>query len=88
MTELLAVDQAVRRKALAVLREGRLTVVSARSGSTTNVPFELVAAVRSSRGTTTYAVDLADGEWACTCRDQVRPCGHIFAAQLITGQAS
>lgn len=75
----------LRAKALAVLREGRLTVVLARSPAGSVRPQELVCAVRSSRhGGPTYAVDLAGGVWSCTC-DREQPCAHIAAAQLVAG---
>lgn len=73
-----------RRKALSILREGRLTVVLTRSDMSRLVPYEVVAQVRGHRGM--YAVDLLDGEWGCTCRDE-QPCGHILAAQLVTTAA-
>ncbi len=74
-----------RRKALSILREGRLTVVLARSDMAKLVPYEVVAQVRGYRGT--YAVDLHGGEWGCTCRDE-QPCGHVAAAGLVTGAAT
>lgn len=77
---------AIRRKALAVLREGRVTVLSARSDEKLAVTSALVR-VQGSRGV--YVVDFKNGEWTCTCdRGQagVR-CGHIVAGQLVTGHA-
>lgn len=79
---------ALRRKALAVLREGRLTVVLSRCPDGSTRPHELVAAVRSSRdGGPTYAVDLRECVWSCTCGTTER-CAHIAAAQLVAGSAS
>lgn len=89
MTASLAVapDPAVlRRKALSILREGRLTVLNAVNDPDTLAVFAVTARVEGHRGT--YAVDLVDGEWVCTCRDGERPCGHIAAAQLVTGHAT
>lgn len=75
----------LRSKALAVLREGRLSVVSARSTSALELT-ELVVRVRSSReGGPSYAVDYLDGVWDCTCR-RPQPCAHVTAAQLVSGQ--
>ena len=77
----------LRRKALAIIREGRLTVLMVTSGSDALV-VDVVAQVLSSRpGVSPYAVDLlSDGAWVCTCRaDGV--CPHIRAAQLVTGHA-
>lgn len=76
----------IRRKALSVLREGRATVLIARSDETLTVT-KVMVRVRGTRGV--YIVDFADGRWECTCsRGQagVR-CGHILAAQLVTGHA-
>ena len=79
----------LRGRALAILREGRLTVVYARTSRDGGaVPDQLIVAVRSSRdGGGTYAIDFLDGVWTCTCRDgaQNRPCAHMEAARLVTG---
>lgn len=83
----MTVPDAIRRKALSVLREGRLTVLSARSDTDTLTVQSAMVRVQGSRGV--YVVDFQHGEWHCTCtRGQagVR-CGHIVAAQLITGHA-
>lgn len=77
----------LRSRALAILREGRLTVIYARNTGDSE-PDQLVVAVRSSRdGGGTYAIDFLDGAWTCTCRDgaQNRPCAHMEAARLVTG---
>ena len=75
-----------RSRALACLREGRVTILSAEAGE--GSPAVVVAAVRSSRtGGPRYAVDLTfRGGWSCTCD---RPdCAHIAAVQIATGQAA
>ena len=76
----------LRSKALAVLREGRLTVLHARHHGHQLSPHEVVARVKSSRGERVYAVDLLDGAWDCTCGNEA-PCAHIAAAQLVAGTA-
>lgn len=76
----------LRAKALAVLRTGRLSVISAKA-EPGNVVVDVTAAVQSSRiGGLTYAVDYSFGSWSCTCREQYG-CAHIAAAQLVTGHA-
>lgn len=80
-------DDARRRKALAILREGRLTVLAARMSPSALQPDSLCASVRSSRpGGDRYAVDLRGHIWTCTC-DRAG-CAHILAAQLVTGYAT
>jgi len=76
----------LRRRALACLREGRVTILNAEAGE--GGPAVVLAAVQSSRiGGPRYAVDLMprDG-WSCTC-DQ-RDCPHIAAVQIVAGQAA
>lgn len=77
---------AVRRKALSILREGRCTVLVARSDDRLQVHTAVVR-VQGNRGV--YVVDLKAGEWTCTCDRNMAGvrCGHIHAAQLITGHA-
>lgn len=80
----------MRAKALAVLREGRLTVRHARTYDKTldGAPSEVIAVVRSSRvGGPQYAVDLLDGAWTCTCRNG-GDCAHTAAVALVTGGGS
>lgn len=76
----------IRRKALTVLREGRVTVLSARSDETLTVTSAVIR-VQGSRGV--YVVDFKDGRWTCTCNRGMAGvrCGHILAAQLITNHA-
>jgi len=81
---------AVRRKALAVLREGRVTLLVVRSDPDTLAVTKVVARVQGSRGT--YVVDYrvtADSGWDCTCSRGMagQRCGHILAAQLVTGHS-
>ena len=80
----------LRRKALTIIREGRLTVLMAGSWMKSNTVNAAIVQVQSSRpGVGPYVVDLlgvGDGQWTCTCRaDAV--CPHIRAAQLVTGHA-
>ncbi len=78
--------QARRRKALAVVRESRLTLLHVHADERFEVQ-EVVARVRSSRaGGATYAVDYLDGTWTCTCRAG-GGCPHDLAARLVTGHA-
>ena len=78
---------ALRRKALAVIREGRLTVLMV--SHVAYVVDGVVARVESSRpGSGPYVVDwLDDGRWVCTCR-ATEVCPHIAAAQIVTGRAA
>lgn len=77
----------LRRKALAVLREGRLTILHATCRKTAHDVDEVIARVRSSRqGGPNYAIDFLDGTWTCTCRAG-SDCPHIAAAQIVTGHA-
>ena len=80
---------ALRRKALAVIREGRLTVLMAECRKASDVVDGVVARVESSRhGSGPYVVDLLeDGQWVCTCR-ATEVCPHIAAAQIVTGHAA
>jgi hypothetical protein len=78
----------LRKKALAVLREGRLQLLHVTCRRTAHDVDEVIARVRSSRdGGPAYAVDFLDGAWTCTCRDG-GGCAHVAAAQLVTGDAS
>ena len=82
----------LRRKALAIIREERLTILVAKCHGDLHVADVVTARVQSSRlgnGRLLHAVDfnlLGNGRWTCTCRaDGV--CPHIWAAQLVTGHA-
>lgn len=79
------VDARVRSKALAILREGRCTIVEAQPNVRGGIwPPKVVAHVRGHQGK--YAVDLdADGHGDCTCRDGAGAwCGHGYATRLVT----
>ena len=78
----------LRRKALTIIREGRLTVLWATSDSGDTVN-SVVARVLSSRpGVGPYVVDLLEGDvWVCTCR-ATEVCPHIAATQIVTGHAA
>jgi hypothetical protein len=78
---------AIRRKALSILREGRCTVLIARSDDALRVHTAVVR-VQGNRGV--YVVDLKNGGWTCTCDRSMAGvrCGHIVAAQLITGHGA
>jgi hypothetical protein len=82
------VSDTLRRRALAVLREGRLTLLHVECRKTAHDVDEVIARVRSSRdGGPAYAVDLLDSTWSCTCRDG-GGCAHVLAVRLVTGHAS
>lgn len=77
----------LRRKALAVLRTGRLTVLHSTCRKTAHEVDEVIARVQSSRdGGPAYCVDFLDGAWTCTCRAG-GDCPHVAAVQLVTGHA-
>ena len=78
----------LRRKALTIIREGRLTVLMAESRQASRVVEGVVARVESPRpGAGPYVVDLLDnGQWVCTCPG-TEVCPHIAAAQIVTGHA-
>ena len=76
----------LRRKALAILREERLTIIMVECHSDRNAVDTVIAQVKSSRSSGgLYRVDLLENkQWTCTCRaDAV--CPHIRAAQIVTG---
>ena len=75
------------RKALTILREGRLTVLTAKHTDDGWVD-GVAARVKSSRPNVgPYVVDLLwSGKWVCTCR-ATEVCPHIAAAQIVTGHA-
>lgn len=83
----MAATDATRRKALAILREGRVTVLTAKSDPDTLQVVHAVVRTQGTRGV--YVVDLRDGEWTCTCSHGQAGvhCGHILAGQLVTGHA-
>ena len=80
----------LRRKALTIIREGRLTVLMAETRKERHVAVTTVMArVTSSRpGVGPYVVDLFEGDrWVCTCRAG-KVCPHIAATQIVTGHAT
>lgn len=78
----------LRRKALAIIREGRLTVLMAECRRISHTVDAAIVRVQSSRPSVgPYVVDLlGDGQWTCTCRAE-GVCPHIRAGQLVTGHA-
>lgn len=78
---------AIRRKALSVLREGRVTLLVVRSDADSLTVTKVMAKVQGSRGV--YVVDFTDRGWECTCSRGMAGvrCGHILATQLVTGHA-
>jgi uncharacterized Zn finger protein len=75
----------LRSKALACLREGRVTVFGVKLDDGWR-PIAVLARVRSSRDRHPYRVVLRDGVWSCTCRAGLRdePCPHVAAVALVT----
>ncbi len=78
----------VRTKALAAIRERRVTVVHAVCRKTAHDVDEVIARVVSSQDNgPVYVVDLLDATWTCTCPD-AGDCVHVAAVQLVTGHPS
>jgi hypothetical protein len=75
----------LRSKALACLREGRVSVLLVRPDDRWK-PELIVARVRSSRDAHPYRVELRSGRWSCNCRDGMRDeqCAHVAAVTLVT----
>lgn len=80
----------VRTKALAVLREGRVTICHARSDDCKSPPFELVARVTASQpGNGPWTVDMLDGWWSCSCpAPNGTDCKHVAAVAMVCGYPS
>ena len=75
----------VRAKALAILREQRLTLLHVACRKLADVPDEAIGRVQSSReGGATYAIDMFDGAFTCTCKHG-GDCAHALAVQLVVG---
>lgn len=74
----------LRSKALACLREGRVTVLAIQRDG--DVPDRVLARVRSSRDDYMYRVEFRAGAWTCGCRNGLRDetCGHVEAVRLVT----
>jgi hypothetical protein len=82
-----------RRKALACLREGRVSVLFVSASSSELVttwqqvePLAVLARVRSSRDRHPYRVQYDKSTWSCDCREGRRdlPCAHTLAVALVT----
>lgn len=87
MTALADAPGALRPKALAILRTGRLTVIDVSTHRSGGRADEVIARVMSSRqGGPTYAVDLMSDRWTCTCRAGGH-CPHELAVRMVTGHA-
>lgn len=88
-----ALRDPLRTKALAALREGRVTIIEADPDDDQKRPGSVVARVETSRPNSHryYVVDRSSGaRWACTCDawQSGMPCAHVAAVQLVTGGAS
>jgi len=75
----------VRSKALACLREGRVTVYGIKLDDEWR-PTVVLARVLSSRDRHPYRVQFRDDAWSCDCREGQRgePCAHVAAVELVT----
>jgi len=75
----------MRSKALASLRERRVTVYGVKLDDRWR-PVAVLARVLSSRDRHPYRVQFRDGSWSCDCRDGLRgdPCAHVAAVQMVT----
>jgi hypothetical protein len=83
----MAAADPLRSRALACLREGRVTVLGVKLDAAWR-PVAVVARVRSSRDQHPYRVMYRAGRWSCDCRDGQRdqPCAHVNAVALVTVQ--
>jgi hypothetical protein len=76
-------DDELRKRALPILRGGRVTVLHARG---------MTATVDSSRpGVAPYVIDRdANGRWTCSCQRTVDApqCAHITAVRMVTDHGS
>lgn len=72
----------VRVYALRALREGRVSIIHARSIPGRAAPHEVIGRVQGHMGV--YRVGLRAGTWSCTCGVE-QPCGHRVAVALVTG---
>lgn len=75
----------LRSKALACLREGRVTVYGVGCDAKWRI-VSVVARVRSSQDRHPYLTRFSNGNWSCDCRDGQRdlPCPHVVAVALVT----
>lgn len=79
----------MRSKALACLREGRVTVYGVKLDDAWK-PLVVLARVLSSRDRHPYRIQFRDGTWSCDCREGLHgePCPHVAAVQLVTTAAA
>lgn len=74
-----------RRYMLATLREGRVTILHARSNpKQLDKPFEVIARVNGHRGA--FRVTLRNSVWTCSCKEP--ECNHVAPVQQVTGHYS
>lgn len=75
----------LRSRALACLREGRVTVLAVGVDKQWQ-PIRVLARVRSSRDDHLYRIRRIAGTWSCTCREGLReqPCPHVRAVAMVT----
>ncbi len=83
-------DPDLRRKALEVLRNGRVTVLRAEQlGGHPTRPMLVLARVEASPksvGLRYREVTLVNSKWSCSLDDG--PCKHVVAVQLVTGHGA
>lgn len=77
--------ESVRAYALRAVREGRVSIVHARSVPGSAAPHEVIGRVEGHMGV--YRVGFRSGTWSCTCGVE-QPCGHRTAVALVTGRAA
>lgn len=77
----------LRNRALAAIREGRVTILDARSEPDAVRPSWVSAIVRGHTGRHTVTYRGPAAGWTCSCREAGR-CSHIGAVAISTGQPS
>ena len=79
----------LRSKALACLREGRVTVLGVKLDEKWR-PVSVVARVLSSRDRHPYRVRIEQGKTSCNCRDGMNGdrCPHGVAVALVTSDGA
>lgn len=76
-------DKALRTRALAVLREGRLHLMTVRPSVGADGPAMVDAIVYGHSGDHVVAFEVGKGWW-CGCRGKVSGlCAHVLAAELV-----
>lgn len=81
----------VRTKSLAYLRDGKVTIGSARLPRIADPDRPEFVQARVVGHQATYRVHLLDGVWSCSCASvwsDCEPCAHLAAVQLVTGHPS